>query len=81
MKWRSGITGELEKEPSKPSLERQVVPDHRALRHPPGGAGALSCSSAVSEYVYGAVGAPLLDGQRRVVQKARALSHYSGDAF
>ena len=29
--------------------------------------------------VHGAVGAPLLDGQRRLIPKARALSHYSGE--
>ena len=38
-------------------------------------------SHAAPKHIHGAVGAPLLDGQRGLVLKARALSHYSGDAF
>src|ERR1035437_2267448 len=41
----------------------------------------LGCSGATSEDVHSAVETPFLDGQRRLVPKARALSHYSGDAF
>ena len=39
----------------------------------------LSCPSAFPEDVNGAVRAPLLDGQRGLVPKTRALSHYSGE--
>jgi len=40
----------------------------------------LSGPSSTPKNVDGAVGAPLLDGQRSLILEARALSHYSGDA-
>jgi hypothetical protein len=43
-------------------------------------AGSLSCSSSTPEEVYGAVGSAFLHPERGLVPKARALSHYSGDA-
>jgi len=73
------------KEPVRPlpsGIQGPVVPDHRALSRPPGiEAKPLGCPGAVPEDVHGAVGAPLPDGQRRLVPEARALSHYSGDTF
>jgi hypothetical protein len=39
---------------------------------------SLGRPNALPENVYGAVRAPLLDGEQRLVPKARALSHYSG---
>src|ERR1039458_8773380 len=42
---------------------------------------ALGCSGPAPEEVDGAVGPAFLHRQRRVVPKARALSHYSEDAF
>jgi len=47
----------------------------------PGGAGSLSCSGPAPEDIHGPVGAPLLDCQRGVVPKTRALSHYPGDTY
>ena len=40
----------------------------------------LSGPSSTPKNVDGAVGAPLLDGQRSLILEARALSNYSGDA-
>jgi len=68
--------------PPSSDLQRPVVSDHRALSRPPGiEAKPLGCPGPASEEVNGAVGAPLLDCQRRLIPKTRALSHYSGDAF
>jgi hypothetical protein len=62
-----------------PAVSRSLAPGSpgppRSERSNP----ALGCSSTTPENVYGAVGPPLLYGQRGLVPKARALSHYSGD--
>jgi hypothetical protein len=53
----------------------------RALSHPPRRqTGSLGCPNAAPEHVHGAIRAPFLHRKRGLVQKARALSHYSGDA-
>ena len=67
--------------PPSSDLQRPVVSDHRALSRPPGiEAKPLGCPGAVPEDVHGAIRAPFLHRKRGLVQKARALSHYSGDA-
>src|SRR5450759_3257521 len=50
-------------------------PEGAALR--PGNSARVLKGSG--EDVHGAVGAPLLDCQRRLIPKTRALSHYSGE--
>ena len=39
----------------------------------------IGCPNAVPEHVHGAIRAPFLHRKRGLVQKARALSHYSGE--
>jgi hypothetical protein len=42
---------------------------------------ALGCPNAAPEHVNGSIRPPFLHRERRLVPEARALSHYSGDAF
>jgi len=64
---------------NSPAAVRSPAPGNPGPPRSQTSARGLGCSGPASEDVDGAVRAPLLDGQRGLVPKARALSHYSGE--